>query len=301
MLKHKFISRLDGLSHFEDTFGGAMIELGYKNPIGRQVTGSKVFQKLTSKAVDFWMSSSFSKTKVKDFVNNYGIKMSDFKVPADGFKSFNDFFIRQLNEGVREFPPENMGAPAEGRLSVFSLKDLSTELYFKGVKQNIAQLLGGDEELAKNFIGGWAFVFRLCPVDYHRFHFCATGPVNKASRVSGKLHSVNPVSLSFHPSAFVENERQVTIQDSHKFGKLAYVEVGALCVGKIVQTYSPAVEAQVGDEKGYFEFGGSTQILLTTSTVEPSKDLQDNTRNGLETLVQLGNEIASLSEKKAED
>ena len=291
MLKHKFINRKDGKSAFEDTFGEQMIELGYKNPIGRKVTSSKLIQKGASILTNLWMMSSPSAKKVPPFIKQYGIKMEDFIVPEGGFKSFNDFFIRELAPGVRTFPENSMGAPAEGRLSVYPLDSHETPLYFKGTNLSLSKLLGGDETLAKQFINGWAYVFRLCPVDYHRFHFCADGPVNQAQRVSGKLHSVNPISLSLHPEAFVENERQVTIQDSTDFGKLAYVEVGAMCVGKIIQSFNPSVGAQKGQEKGYFEFGGSTLILLSTSQIKPSADLISNSSKGLETLVELGDQI----------
>ncbi len=295
MLKHKYISRKDGLEYEEDTFGGHWIEWGYQNPIGRQITSSKLIQKAASLGAQLWMDSPFSKSRIENFVRIFKIRIEDFKIPLDGYKSFNDFFIRELQDSVRKFPedPKQLGAPAEGRLSVYALKDLESELYFKGDKLSIEKLLGGDTDLANIFVGGWAFVFRLCPVDYHRFHFCATGAVSNPQRVSGKLHSVNPLSLSVHTRAFVENERQVTIQDSKEFGKLAYVEVGAMCVGRIVQTFNPSVEAQKGQEKGFFEFGGSTVILLCTSKLNPSSDLIENSKNGLETLVELGNVVAT--------
>ena len=80
-------------------------------------------------------------------------------------------------------------------------------------------------------------------------------------RIPGALHSVNPWALAFREDIFMINEREVTILETEHFGKLAYVEVGATCVGKIKQTHTEETFER-GDEKGMFLFGGSTVIVL---------------------------------------
>ena len=87
----------------------------------------------------------------------------------------------------------------------------------------------------------------------------------------GALHSVNPWALAFREDIFMINERQVTILETEHFGKLAYVEVGATCVGKIQQTHH-GESFERGDEKGMFLFGGSTVIVLG----EPGKWVVDD-------------------------
>ena len=87
------------------------------------------------------------------------------------------------------------------------------------------------------------------------------------------------------------NEREVTILETENFGKLAYVEVGATCVGKIQQTHRENTFHR-GDEKGMFLFGGSTVIVIG----EPGKWVIDDrilkhTENGIEAYLKMGQSI----------
>ena len=132
-------------------------------------------------------------------------------------------------------------------------------------------------------------IARLCPVDYHRFHFPDSGSMVERYTLSGKFHSVNPVALKAQPTIFLENERCVSILKTDNFGYLAYVEVGALCVGKIVQSTNEMVRFERGQEKGYFLFGGSTVIVLgEKGKWLPDSDILENTRKGHETFIKLG-------------
>jgi phosphatidylserine decarboxylase len=138
---------------------------------------------------------------------------------------------------------------------------------------------------------------RLCPVDYHRFHFPDNGQVVEDYRIHGLFHSVNPLALKVKPDIFIQNERHVTILDTENFGKLAYIEVGAICVGKIIQSTKlhPSKTFSRGDEKGYFLFGGSTVIVLgEKGKWKPSVDIVDNTHQGIETYLHLGTSVAVL-------
>ena len=78
------------------------------------------------------------------------------------------------------------------------------------------------------------------------------------------------------------------------FGDLIQMEVGALMVGRISNT-DPAFEAVRGKEKGYFEYGGSTIILLTGRGAVPRGDLLQNTRNGYETRILQGQELGQAA------
>jgi len=138
-------------------------------------------------------------------------------------------------------------------------------------------------------------IARLCPVDYHRFHFPDDCKILDSYRIHGKFHSVNPVALAANGKVFLENERQVTILESDNFGKLAFIEVGAMCVGKIVQTYAAGqAKFKRGAEKGYFLFGGSTVIILgEKDRWIPANDILENSEKGIEVLVPLGDVVAS--------
>ncbi len=296
MLENKVIDRATGEIFIEKTFGKAFIEWSYLNPFGRAITGSSWIQKVVSSCTGAWMQSPFSKARIRNFVRDYDINMHDFVEPSEGYASFNDFFVRKLRHGARAFPtdPSVLGSPAEGRVSLYPLITGETPLYFKGHALPLIEVLGNNHDLVDQLLGGWAYVIRLCPTDYHRFHFSDSGLAHPARRIGGLLHSVNPLSLTLNPRAFVENERQLTVQDSEHFGTLAYLEVGALCVGRIQQSFEPHTMVGRGAEKGYFEFGGSTLILLTTPRLKPDTDLVQNSEKGFETLVRLGEPLASL-------
>ncbi len=136
-------------------------------------------------------------------------------------------------------------------------------------------------------------IARLCPVDYHRFHYPDAGRVEKLYRIPGRFHSVNPVALQFKQDTFATNERVVSVLNTNYFGKLAYIEVGAICVGKIVQTHNIAEGFKRGQEKGYFLFGASTVVLMgEPGAWTPAADILENTQKKLETLVKLGDEVA---------
>src|SRR5690606_18415701 len=111
--------------------------------------------------------------------------------------------------------------------------------------------------------------------------------------VAGQFHSVNPMALKIKEDIFIANERRVSILETENFGKLAYIEVGAICVGKIVQSFDETKSFKRGDEKGYFLFGGSTVIVLgQAGKWAPSDDIIRNTQKGMETYIQLGDEVA---------
>ena len=70
------------------------------------------------------------------------------------------------------------------------------------------------------------------------------------------------------------------------------MEVGSSLVGSIVQTYKPETEVARGEEKGYFQFGGSTVILfLEKDTAAVDEDILLQTEAGYEVKVWAGEVI----------
>ena len=65
--------------------------------------------------------------------------------------------------------------------------------------------------------------------------------------------------MHYYPIYF-QNTREVTILETKNFKDVAYIEVGAMMIGKIVN--EDVSKFKRGDEKGHFEFGGSTCIML---------------------------------------
>ena len=278
----------------EKVLGAQWIDWAYLHPLGRALTGSHLFQRALSNFVGHYQSHPLSKNGIASFIRDYQIQMKDFVEPVEGYASFNDFFIRPLQAGARIFSADlsTFGASAEGRLSVWPLPTTQAILSVKGQKLSIETLLDDGPTNAARFVGGHAWVFRLCPVDYHRFHFPDSGISGPVRAIPGGLQSVNPQAIAAFPDVFVKNERHVCYFKSDHFKTIAMLEVGAMCVGKIHQTHPEGASFRRGDEKGYFEFGGSTTILLTLpNAVIPDPDLLARSLEGVESYVRLGETI----------
>jgi phosphatidylserine decarboxylase len=220
-----------------------------------------------------WIQKSrLSRCKVKPFIETFGVDPSEFLEPVEKFSSFNDFFIRRLNLKTRPIAAARDVAvmPADARYLVFPNIEQADGFWVKGKKFSLASLLQS-EELAQRYNRGAMVIARLCPTDYHRFHFpCACVP-DKAQLINGPLYSVNPIALKRNIAYLSENKRMITLLKTEDFGDVLYVEIGATYVGSIHQTYAPGTVCNKGDEKGYFSFGGSCLILL----FEPGKILLD--------------------------
>ena len=135
-------------------------------------------------------------------------------------------------------------------------------------------------------------VLRLAPTDYHRFHFIDNGICDVSQKIKGDYYSVNPAALKKIPELFCKNKRELSLFHSQNFGDVLYIEVGATCVGSIIQTYFPKKNILKGSEKGYFKFGGSTIILFfEKEKVIFDSDLIEQTEKGYETKVMLGEKI----------
>jgi phosphatidylserine decarboxylase len=223
-------------------------------------------------------------------------------IPAErkenSYKSFNEFFIREFEDNQRSFIAESQKMPAFCEARYFGHEAINgdVEIPVKGKMLGADDLLGGSN-WSSTFTGGPLLVARLCPVDYHRYHYPLSGATLDSFQISGQYHSVNPVALKAKPDIFIVNERRASILETENFGKLAYIEVGAAMVGKIVQSHDESIAHSRGNEKGYFLFGGSTVILLgEKGKWRPSEDICSNTKEGVETYLHLGEEVAELTE-----
>lgn len=279
----------------EKVFGDFWLNFFYGNWASRSFISNAVIQKFASKVYGAYQSSTASQKMVDNFIHNFEINMENFQIPDGGYPNFNSFFTRKKKNGKTLFPENNneLGSPCDARLFVSKINAGKTTLHVKGKNVAVEDLLGG-QQLGEDFDGGYALVFRLCPVDYHRFHFVDGGQCGEIRHFGSKLHSVNPVSLQKVPGVFLENERQVCFLDSEHFSRIWIIEVGAMCVGKIIQSFESKEKILRGQEKGYFEFGASTQILLLNNKIKLDEDLVENSTNGIETLVQTGEKIAEI-------
>ena len=130
-------------------------------------------------------------------------------------------------------------------------------------------------------------VFRLGVDDYHRYCYVADGEIGERVSIPGVLHTVSPAVYDRCP-VYKENAREYCTIRTKTFGEILMMEVGALLVGKIV---NHPVEKWVrrGMEKGYFQFGGSTIIVLVKEgCLQVDADILENSRQNCETIVKYG-------------
>ena len=82
------------------------------------------------------------------------------------------------------------------------------------------------------------------------------------------------------------------------FGKVVQVEVGALMVGRI-QNHHEAGPMARGAEKGYFEFGGSTIVLLLEKNrVKIREEILERSKDQCETKVLQGDPLRRAIERR---
>ena len=243
-----------------------------------------------SKLCGAFLDSRLSAFLIKSFVRNNNINLDDYE--TEGIKTFNQFFRRKIKEGRRPFNMEasNLCAPCDGLLSVWNISE-DTVIPVKQSEYTVSSLLK-DKELAAEYDGGLCLVFRLCVDNYHRYSYADCGKKGPNIFIPGVLHTVRPIALESRP-VFVENCREYTVIESSTFGKLIQMEVGAMLVGRIVNLEGQGM-AERGKEKGFFEYGGSTIILLVKKClVKINQDILDNSQKGIESPVKMGQVIGA--------
>jgi len=283
----------------ELVYGDNAIKFIYDNSIGK-LFAPIVASKPMSQLYGWYQDWAVTGNKVPPFVKKFDIDLSIYKPGSvsntnkeRSYKNFNEFFIREFEDNQRSFISDEQKMPAFCEARYFGHSEINTdvEIPVKGKLLGAKDLLG-DSKWSSAFEGGPLLVARLCPVDYHRYHYPLAGETLDSFPIKGRYHSVNPLALAAKPEIFIINERRASILETERFGKLAYIEVGAAMVGKIVQSHDESTPHNCGDEKGYFLFGGSTVILLgEKGKWAPSEDILSNTKKGIETYLHLGDEV----------
>lgn len=279
----------------EKVAGAKYLEWCYQSPSGKRITELVVKKKLCSKLYGFFCDTKLSKKKIPKFINNFDINMNIYSKNPKEFKNFNDFFAREVCSSARPIPQssESLMSPADGRLLAYENIDMNNLVQVKGITYSLKELLG-DSKIAEEYNNGTCLIFRLCPTDYHRYHFIDSGVPLKNHKIKGNYYSVNPIAIDKIPKLFCQNKREWSIFKSDHFDDVLYVEVGATCVGSIIQSYKEGIKVHRGDEKGYFKFGGSTVILfLKEGIVKIDSDILEQTRLGYETKVYMGESIGN--------
>lgn len=289
----RYYDRYDRTIKTEQVFGEAWVRFGYENPGGRFFVWLLARRAFFSKWYGRKMNKRESALRILPFISKYGINVDEFAKSAFDYKTFNEFFYRALKPDARPIAgPDNVAVfPADGRHLAFQDIQAAAGFYVKGAKFSFAELLG-DEKVAEQFAGGAMLISRLCPVDYHRFHFAVGGVPGEPRLIDGWLYSVSPFALRRRLRYLVENKREITLIDSPQFGTVAMVEVGATNVGSIQQSFVPGRAVAKGDEKGLFAFGGSCVItIFQRGRIQFDADILAQSAEHRETYAKMGDRL----------
>ena len=275
----------------ERVYAAQQLQFLYGNPIGTLLLEHVLSRRTFSWLYGFLKRSRRSRDQIRAFIETLGIDTTEVERPIDSYDSLDEFFSRKLRPGARpvDFHPDHLLSPCDGRALAWQrLRD--GNLVVKATRTTIADLVD-DAELAREFQDAAVLLVRLAAADYHRCHFPADGFAHAPFAVGRRLHSVHPIALDAGAPSFA-NYRMRTRIDSDAFGPLLIIEVGALTVGSIVQTFAPARVTR-GQEKSYFRFGGSAILMLAhTDRIAFDEDLTRSTFEGIESQVRVGTRIA---------
>ena len=255
---------------------------------GGRVCVKLLIQPWVSKLGGRVLNSRLSRVGIPHFIEKNKIDMSQYEERS--FRSYNDFFMRRIKPEMRPVSMEatRLISPCDSRLTVHEITESSC-FAIKGTMYTMESLLR-DKALARVYDGGTLLLFRLTVDDYHRYCYVDSGQKSKNHWLPGVYHTVNPAAAEVYP-IYKENTRCYSFIDSENFGRILQMEVGALMVGKIIN-YEEAAQVTRGDEKGRFEFGGSTIVVaLPKGSCVIDADILENSRAGMETKVKYGEAI----------
>ncbi|MFX3681380.1 MAG: archaetidylserine decarboxylase [bacterium] len=283
-------NRYSGQIETEQIYGEKWLRWAYETGLGRATTSILLRRSFFSWYYGKRMNRPYSATKVLPFVVDYDLDADEFDKQAWEYKTFNEFFSRRLKPEARPIASGDDVAvmPADGRHLAFQQLENTDGFYLKGQKFSLPELFGSSE-IAEPFTGGSMLISRLCPIDYHRFHFPVAGTPRNSKTINGFLYSVNPIALRRQVAYLVQNKRMLTLVESERFGLVAMFEVGATCVGSIKQLYVDGRVNEKGEEKGLFKFGGSCVItVFQRGRIKFADDLVNHSREYREVYAKMG-------------
>ena len=292
----QFFNRYTGQIETEMVYGEKWLRFILFNPFGQLALHTVAKRAWFSRWYGWRMSGSESKARVRPFIEKYGLSEVEHVKQADEFTSFNDFFYRKLKPKARpvDIATESVVFPADGRHLGFAKASEVEGVYIKGQKFDLGKLLD-DDNLAAHFADGAAVFSRLCPVDYHRFHFPVAGVPGNARLINGPLYSVNPLALRDRLANLWENKRFVTEIETEQLGKVLVLEIGATNVGSVNLTFVPTRPVKKGEEKGYFAFGGSaTFTIFEPGRVKLADDLLEQSARQRELSAKVGDYMGTF-------
>jgi len=200
----------------------------------------------------------------------------DRHAPHWGFKSFNDFFHRQVKPECRPIAapddPDVIVSANDGTVYKLARKVQRSDLFWiKGQPYSLVNMLD-NSPFVDRFVGGDVLQTFLAANNYHRWRAPIAGVVKEARRVPGLMFS-QLLSLGFHPDdpaklpqgydSSVNARGLIFIEsDERSLGMVCVIPVGITEVSSVTIEVAVGQRVKKGDELGYFSYGGSSLCLV---------------------------------------
>ncbi|KAI0973533.1 Phophatidylserine decarboxylase-domain-containing protein [Xylaria arbuscula] len=228
-----------------------------------------------------------------------GMYVCDPQTKHHGYKSWDDFFTRELRPNVRPLAgPDDANVIANACESTpYNLSrnaSLRAKFWIKGQPYSIADMLAHDP-LSKQFNSATVYQAFLSALSYHRWHSPVSGKVVRAFVQDGtyfsepiftslddsSASSSNPSLYAIESQGFGASQGYLTalatravifIQaDNPAIGLMAFIGVGMDEVSMCEITVREGQHIGKGDQLGMFHFGGSSHCLLFRKSVKVNR------------------------------
>ncbi|MGL4688343.1 MAG: phosphatidylserine decarboxylase, partial [Fusobacteriaceae bacterium] len=192
----EFIDRETGEKKIEKVPGEKFLKFLYYNPLGELSLESVVKRKFLTAFYGKQMDKEHSVNKIQNLIESAGINMEESRKQKSEFKTFNEFFIRELKEGARPVDEneDHLVSPADGKIFAYKNIEEVSNFFIKGEEFTLEEFFR-DKTLANKYKEGTLVIVRLAPVDYHRFHFPADGIISECKKIQGYYYSVSTYAI----------------------------------------------------------------------------------------------------------
>lgn len=215
-----------------------------------------------------WMSPEAAETiHIDDFIH-------DPAKPHWGFKSWNDFFIREFKPGQRPVacPNDNKVVANACESAPFNISTdvkKTDTFWIKGQPYSLEHML--HEHHVDYFVDGTVYQAFLSAENYHRWHSPIDGKIVETHLIAGTYYA-EAASVGFDPAgpnnsqgyiAHTAARALIFIEsDNPKLGMICVMPIGMAEVSSCVVTVNKGQHVKKGQQIGYFQFGGSTHCVL---------------------------------------
>jgi phosphatidylserine decarboxylase len=217
---------------------------------------------------DGWLSqSAFWYNKLYEFE-------FDRAKPHWGWKSYNDFFHRQIKPEARPIAdpdnPKVIVSANDG--TVYNIEENAqptARFWLKGQPYSLLNML--DNEYVERFVGGTVFQSFLSGANYHRWRSPIEGVVRHARVVDGLMFSdVESAGVDLTAATYSQgyetcvNTRALVFIESPDpvIGMVCVIPIGITEISSVVIEVKEGDKVRKGDELGYFSYGGSGMALV---------------------------------------